>query len=348
MKKVAGFTLIELLVVISIIALLISILLPSIEAARAQAQAVVCTTKLRDIYNAANNYAFEFSDWLAGAPGTTGTELVYLDEDDQFAIDTPGVPVQTWDWQTPLAHYGLGHADLPRERNARWQRLRGVQQLICPSNNFVVPPYQIEAINAGWPVMLMNSYSTLREFMYFGWQKQGEGEDQINILFNWDVRTPVGHVPRLTHIERASSKGFVVEGSRYLLLSEPSPDYQVHWGGRYGGSFATAGPSSSWSRSFINPVHLDPVQHDPKWDRYSYRHAVAGAPGFNTLFFDGHVDRLSKTTATESVDTWLPSGTKVALDEYDGSDPASSAAKPRALRIIMQREPDEDGLRPIN
>ena len=183
--------------------------------------------------------------------------------------------------------------------------------------------------------------------MYFGRQPPGEGESGINIPFGWDVRTPVGHVPRLTHIERASGKGFVVEGSRYLLHSEPSPDYDADFSGGFGGSFGTAGPSSSWSRSFINPVHLNPVEHDPKWDRYSYRHPVAGAPGFNTLFFDGHVDRMSKTTAIESVDAWLPSGTKVPVDEYDGSGGGSSAAKLRALRIILQREPDEEGLYPI-
>ena len=56
---------------------------------------------------------------------------------------------------------------------------------------------------------------------------------------------------------------------------------------------------------------------------------------------------MSKTIATESVDTWLPSGTKVPLEEYDGSGSGSSAPKPRALRIILQREPDDDGLYPI-
>lgn len=62
-----AFTLIELLVVISIIALLIAILLPSLHLARAQGRRVVCTSNLRNLGLALVSYVDDNDQWLPPA-----------------------------------------------------------------------------------------------------------------------------------------------------------------------------------------------------------------------------------------------------------------------------------------
>lgn len=62
-KSDSGFTLVELLVVISIIALLLSILMPSLQKARASAQKVICGNNLKQIGTAIRLYVMEHNDY---------------------------------------------------------------------------------------------------------------------------------------------------------------------------------------------------------------------------------------------------------------------------------------------
>ena len=64
----SGFTLIELLVVVSIIALLVSILLPSLSAAREQAKRVVCASNLHQLGFGFIMYASDYDDLMPTGP----------------------------------------------------------------------------------------------------------------------------------------------------------------------------------------------------------------------------------------------------------------------------------------
>src|SRR3954465_15448099 len=102
-----AFTLVELLVVIGIIAILISILLPSLARARKAAQTVACAANLRSILQATHIFAAQNNGYL---PGSVYSSSRFMYKDPYAGTATGGYSntnlpsiVQVNDWASPIA-----------------------------------------------------------------------------------------------------------------------------------------------------------------------------------------------------------------------------------------------------
>lgn len=129
----SAFTLVELLVVIGIIAVLISVLLPALAAARRQSATVKCLTQLREIGNAFNMYAIDAKGYYPPAQLRLATNQEYtVDGVTFYAGDPTGVY-----WYNFLNKY-ISKTKLGRGTDDTFQREHAVKSSViwgCPNWN---------------------------------------------------------------------------------------------------------------------------------------------------------------------------------------------------------------------
>ena len=114
-----GFTLIELLVVMAVMSILVSLLMPAISAARAQAWSVSCRSRLAQIGYAVQMYGINHGDYLPGAADSSGRQFFgfrygpteRVDFTDGYMTSYVGDDPEVW--QCPTLAEFLPRADGP-------------------------------------------------------------------------------------------------------------------------------------------------------------------------------------------------------------------------------------------
>ena len=152
----AGFTLVELLVVVGIIAVLIGILLPSLNAARQQAQAAACASNLRSIGQALIMYASENKGNFP--PGASNATLYW-----QRYLRAPGTPPAgftapgTWYDQARIGKYMPPNKDVAPAAITDTTSYRG-GVMVCPKVQSILPLAQRSYAMNLWAFCIATDY----------------------------------------------------------------------------------------------------------------------------------------------------------------------------------------------
>jgi prepilin-type N-terminal cleavage/methylation domain-containing protein/prepilin-type processing-associated H-X9-DG protein len=342
-----AFTLVELLVVIAIIALLISILLPSLRSARDLAKASACGGQMRSVGTGMMAYLNTANEWLPGA-NTSGVGLRSLQvaaiSGEEWRLMNPKLPVQTYDWLTPiLAQDG----EVPKNRAKRFQMVTNMYH--CPSQTAVdsrLYPFSGTGVPDWDDFVKEGNWNALSYLMPVHFQRWGSnysdrvvgnmlGYDLLKLYAetqqtDWEAYSE-DYISKLSRVGPPGRKVMAADGTRYLT-DEAILDHDVNpWPNSFG-SFTSSG--AWWEGSTAYGVKQGSENYyggsvsrgspsDGRNLELSYRHVrkrdgnggcLRNAGTMNVLFFDGHIDRLGDEQS-RNIDLWYPKGTKVKIPD---------------------------------
>ena len=294
-RPAAAFTLVELLVVISIIALLISILLPSLKKAREQTKSVVCLANLKSLSTGVLIYASEYNGVLPGhlhpAVYREQTLQVYLDRGysepkAKFARD------RQLSW---MLHTTLGQRGESLEKNVT------DDVATCPALAGIVPDEHFDRWDAANGQYVFPTHYVLNNHgARSGEEQQGftgnlrETEPPYYFgLSPYDGATfqPTPPVP-LSRIRRTSDEWMLADAwhrSRTGSLTEYQQEgpYQYVWSGNALPHFAP-----HFKKGSKAPI----LDTDERALAAASVRAAKSDGRTNTAYFDGHADPvISKT-----------------------------------------------------
>ncbi|MFG0330217.1 MAG: type II secretion system protein [Phycisphaerales bacterium] len=316
-----GFTLIELLVVISIIALLIGILLPSLGRARDAARKGVCLAQQRQAATGMYNYTTEFKDWIAG-PNTSGRDV----GDGNFT-NNPDEPIQNMDWVSPTIGRSIGLPDgQPGDLRAREYRLRMMfeQKFACPANKETYDGwFGGGGTLAGEPVtdLRVSSYSSALGFHFSNRPSDPVNHNTPGASFPVEL---TGYRPQLGKVLNPERKVYSMDGTRYV---DRGDNFKITFNAftfqDEGGNFMTQGPAilghsgDPHTAGGAGPNFTEAERQ--AMERYAYRHRGS----IVVSFFDGHAAEMSEEESRK-MSYWFPTGSKVRGRNFEGLRPGQT------------------------
>ena len=314
----SGFTLIELLVVISIIALLISILLPALGSAREAGRKVVCSAHLRGTTQGMSMYALDNNDWIPG-PNTSG---LAMRQGQNVDLNSSSAPTQDWDWISPSIGSSL---NLPADRLARYDAMCNTD-LKCPSNteryalHWTGP--EIPRVQAGGEHPFVFSYMTTPYIHSYDWSYTNTPQDVVTIPRGEGIRMPRGYAPMMQRLGQPSLKTLAFDGAMYWKSSVNGFDYVTEaisdgFAGFVQGNFVSRGPMmadafSSGETQIYAPIGggregPGQLQRLKRFDDHFLRHGDA----MNQSKFDGSVESVGAEEELMDPRRYLPSGSRI-------------------------------------
>jgi prepilin-type processing-associated H-X9-DG protein len=332
-RSPGAFTLLELLVVTAIIALLTSLLLPTLRFVKESARDAICKSNEKQIAQAHATYMLEHDDQVV-SPVTVGWERAMGGYGDEI------LPTTVWDTFSSLLPYLSYEPGSTRNDRLR-QTVTGVFH--CPSNARVSVPWCGEGDDPGGMlgrdgvpgilelgVLPAMSYGVPATMIVAGPGHSQAIYDQMGVdgLPFCQPRAPGGessgplagvalpdaYFPTGEKIGLAANKIYLADATRYVTVAGQIIT-DVGLAGR--GHFVSDG---GWTRA----SHEYSEVREPGGGQaflLSYRHI--DGKGLNVAFFDGHVARLSRE-ASHYAGNWMPTRTRIVEDRglVDPNDPA--------------------------
>ena len=316
-RHARGLTLVELLVIVATILLLLAALFPAASHARALTRGSTCTRTLNSIGVGFTAYTAENEDHIPGV-NTSGLAIRAKLLAPPEYLDHPDVPVQSFDWMTPLAKYGmvpppgdigttrmrewgvsLEPGKLPPNRVARWHYLW--TNLRCPVEvPFVDAFYPPGGLDPDFYDYTWRATSYLMPAYFSYWGSRYQGAELARMEYtsrpltvraqtvptSFDVAS-YGFCSKFDQVGPPDRKIFVADGTRYLA-EDGSLDIDVSPAPNHFGAFSSSGGWQAQSTAYGVAANTDNWDGDhisgsgsPSQGRnllLSYRHGWTSAP----------------------------------------------------------------------